>query len=126
MYHCTYLKRAVTDVTQQTVTKQQTQHAREAHSHPSKDNIISTGKFSTTLTREQRCWNEEERGCIRTAVESVYPGEPGQLASAQVLHPPACRLLQCCDLFPYLHYLSLYSPTTRLISLVIMEGNGHI
>lgn len=60
MYHCTCLKRADRRHRTNTVTKQQTQHAREAHSHTAKDNIISRGKFSTTLTHEQRCWNEEE------------------------------------------------------------------
>ncbi len=91
-YFQIYVPLILTVITDQTVTKQQT-HVWEPHSNRAEDNNISTSKFSTTLTHTHTLRKEAS---VRTAVKRVYPGEPGQLARAQVLHPPVFRLLQRC------------------------------
>ena len=45
---------------------------------------------------------------IRTAIESVDPGEPGQTSRAQVLHPDSWRFLQTCSVNA--------SPFSRLVT----------
>lgn len=94
--------------------------------HKSHTQKNSTWAHTRTQHVQNQMW-EKESAALRTAVQSINPGEPGQLTSAQVLHLLACRVLQRCvysvhspAIFPLSFSLSLTRPQKS--STLFMNG----